>query len=192
MRSFLPLAAAIGLSLLCASCGGGREERPKPLPTAWHRIEMPDSAYREVSAEGVAMQVNSGAVTAETQREDGVWIDISYPTFPSARVYLTLNRLRPGEIHDAVANRLQRITLNTGGLPTERLEFTNPAGWECLLTLTPSSVTTPVQAVATGGDGRILSATLYISVPQHTDPDSVAPVVDAVRRDMTVMLNGLR
>lgn len=187
----LRLLPALLAAIILSGCGGERGGRAVPLPTAWPRIEMPDSVYVATDADGVSLSLNAGADVAQTPREDGVWMDVSYPTFPAARIYLTINRLRPGEARDAVANRLERITLNAGGMPTEKLEFSNPAGWECLMTLTPSSVTTPVQAVATGGDGRILSATLYLSVPQSANPDSVAPAVDAVRRDMLVMLKEL-
>ncbi len=53
-------------------------------------------------------------------------------------------------------------------------------------------MTTPVQLLAHDRD-RVLSGALTLSLPDSlaADPAMIAPVVDAVERDMTVLLKGL-
>lgn len=96
------------------------------------------------------------------------------------------------ELAKAIDNRHERMALNTGGASTELTQLVSDGGWECELALTRSSVTTPVQILAHDSRGRVLSGTLYLSLPAETPADSVAPVVMAVGRDLTETLKHLR
>ena len=83
------------------------------------------------------------------------------------------------------------MELNTGGAVTELTELTSDGGWEGLLAVTRSSLTTPVQLLAHDGN-KVLSGVLYFNFPADTPADSVAPIVKTVRRDMIHALKHLR
>ncbi|MEZ3559385.1 MAG: hypothetical protein K1V86_07970 [Duncaniella sp.] len=180
------------LLLLTAACGGGGSDEVVPRPVAWPRIEMPDSSYADVHARGLRLRVNKSADVDVSPAESGTWIDVGYNVIGSPRLYLTLTECGDGETGAVLANRRERVMLNLGGQRCEVLEFATPAGWECALVVARGSMTTPVQLLAHDRD-RVLSGALTLSLPDSlaADPAMIAPVVDAVERDMTVLLKGL-
>lgn len=187
------VAAAI-LALVTTGCGR-RESAPVPKPEGWPRIEMPAPDFRPYGCGGVELLVNSEASVSSREADDGNgrWIDVAYPGITDARIYLSLTSAGSGvELQRALANRHERMELNSAGARTEIIQLTSEAGWECELALTRSSVTTPVQLLAHDGAGRMLSGALYLNLPPGTPPDSIAPVVEAVSRDLTEMLKHLR
>lgn len=163
-----------------------------PRPVAWPRVEMPDSSYADVHARGLRLRVNKSADVDVSSSESGAWIDVGYNVIGSPRLYLTLTECGDGGTGAVLANRRERVMLNLGGQRCEVLEFATPAGWECTLVVARGSMTTPVQLLAHDRD-RVLSGALTLSLPDSlaTDPAMIAPVVDAVERDMTVLLKGL-
>lgn len=188
--SLLTLIPITGLLLLC-SCGSGDGGRhAAPLPQAFPRIGMPGPEYTVADTLMHPLTVNASALLTAVRRDGGEWIDIAYPQFGQGRVYLTINNVAPGREEEMLANRTERMALNTGGMPGELTELTSRGGWHCSMLLTRGSVTTPVQVLASG-PGMMLSGALHLSVPQTTPPDSVSPVVDAVARDMMEMLKSL-
>lgn len=178
------------LSLLAAALMFGscteRADRNQavPKPEAWPRIEIPAEEYSVRSFDDTAIPFNTSANVNRQDRDGGIWIDVTYPTFANARLYLTLLPVTDRrELTEAIENRRERMELNTGGAVTELTELTSEGDWEGLLAVTRSSLTTPVQLLA--HDGRhLLSGALYFNFPPETPADSVAPIVRTVRRDM--------
>ena len=74
---------------------------------------------------------------------------------------------------------------------TELTELTSDGGWQCLLAMTRSSLTTPLQILAHDGK-NVISGALYFNFSPSTSPDSVSPIVDAVNRDLIHTLKHIR
>lgn len=184
------LGALAALLIVLAGCRERDTRHHAPLPRAYPRIQMPDSTFRAIDSTAVPIVVNAGASVSVDRRPGGEWIDITYPGFPDGRVYLTLSRVGHEAIEAAVDNRLQRMALNAGSLPGRQTRLVSQGGWEAMMLVTPASISTPVQVLASG-PGIMLSGVFHISVPPSTPPDSVAPVVKAVERDMLTMLRSL-
>lgn len=156
---------------------------------------MPEAEFTAIEKEGVELLFNSSATVESREADDrnGWWFDVTYPGIPYARIYMSLSRTSGAdELAKAIDNRHERMALNTGGASTELTQLVSDGGWECELALTRSSVTTPVQILAHDSRGRVLSGTLYLSLPAETPVGSVAPVVMAVGRDLTETLKHLR
>lgn len=181
----LPAVFAATL-MLAASCSQG--ERAVPRPDAFPRLNLPDSAYTWHNAAGKPMLLNRGFTVADSTRERSTWLTLQYPGFSEGKFYLTISREE--NVENAIANRVERIGLNTGGLPGEQTELTSANGWECLMIHTPGSRTTPVQVLASKGDS-MLSGTFYLQLPAGTSPDSVSPVATSACRDMLELLKHL-
>lgn len=49
-----------------------------------------------------------------------------------------------------------------------------------------------MQILAHDGERRLVSGALYLNLPPGTSPDSIAPVVKAVNRDLTEAMKHLR
>ena len=179
---------------VAASCTrGGDTSNAVPKPEGWPRIEIPQESYTINEINGVELAINSAAnVETRENKDGGTWLDITYPTFGNTRLYLTLLTVDgEKELADVIANRSERMELNSGGAVTELTELTSKGGWDGRLAVTRSSLTTPVQMLA--HDGRhVVTGVLYLNFPPATQPDSVAPIVTAVRRDLLHILKHLR
>lgn len=189
MKLFPPLSA-FGI-LLLAACSGGHQT-PTPKPEAYPRIEMPDSVFRTVSVNGTDIAVNSGAVAKIEEKENGdSWITVTYPSFGNVTLYLTLSNATPEEPAESIlANRRERMSLNLSGAESLLTTLVSTGGWECEMLSSRSSLSTPVQILASK-DGKVMSGTMYLHISHTTPADSVSPVIDAVERDMLTMLKAL-
>ncbi|MCM1163754.1 MAG: hypothetical protein NC339_05845 [Muribaculaceae bacterium] len=189
MRALAPILVAGTLLTLCG-CQGTDSRHSSPLPKGYPRIEMPDSTYTSIDSLPVKIAVNAGAETSVTNRGSDKWIDISYPEFAEGRIYLTLNAVNTNDEAAVVDNRLERMALDTAGLPGEKTELVSTDGWRCIMLTTRTSLTTPLHLLAVG-HGYILSGVFSMNVAENTPPDSLAPVVQAVERDILTMLKSL-
>lgn len=186
---FIPIAIA---ALMASGCGN-TGERTVPKPQAYHRISVPDSIYTTYSADGVSLPVNADAVVSDSIREGGRWLDISYPQFPGSKLFLTITDTDASVLPALIENRTERIRLNTAGAPTELTELTSDGGWKGALFVTRSSLTTPLHILAHNPEGdKLLSGALYISPTPSATPDSIAPIVSAVARDLLTTLKQLK
>lgn len=192
MRRLVCKAWLAALLTIVAACGGRGDGPVVPRPAAYPRVEIPDSAYRRVDVGGLTLMVNSVADVRVTPVDGGAWVDISYPVFSSPRMYLTLTECGPGGLDGVMANRRERESLNLGGRRYELTELSTPGGWSCTMSVARGSMTTPVQILA-HDDRRVLSGALMLSLPDSlaSDPAVIAPAVEAVGRDMIVLLKGL-
>lgn len=182
---FFKALSILAVALISWSCSGPADgNQAVPKPEAWPRIEIPAEEYSIRTFNDTAIPFNTSANVDSQNKDGGIWIDVTYPTFANARLYLTLLPVTDRqELTEAIENRRERMELNTGGAVTELTELTSDGDWEGLLAVTRSSLTTPVQLLA--HDGRhLLSGALYFNFPPETSADSVAPIVRTVRRDM--------
>lgn len=192
MKRIAGLTGLTALLLLTTACGGRGSDAAVPRPVAWPRVEMPDSSYAVVYARGLRLHVNESAGVNVSPVDGGAWIDVGYSAIGSPHLYLTLTECGPEGTGAVLANRQERVMLNLGGQRCEITEFATPAGWECTLVVARGSMTTPVQLLAHDRH-RVLSGALTLSLPDSlaTDPAMIAPMIDALERDMTVLLKGL-
>lgn len=187
----LPYLAAF--VLMAASCTHN-QNNPVPKPEAWPRITVPDGEYHAEKLNGVNVTLNNSASihVREPESGKGLWFDLCYPQFPEATIYLSLSDFdNTTKLDEAIANRRERMRLNSGGATTELTELISSGGWHSEMAFTRSSLTTPVQILAHDGHHRLLSGTLYLNYPPATSPDSIAPIVSSVGRDLMELLRNL-
>lgn len=201
------ILAVVASSLLIPACRHpSTADRPIPKPEGHPRIEIPAPLYTLTHIDGIALHLNSAAIVSHRPSSathtstshptaipspSATWLDVTYPTFPGSRIYLTLLPIAtPAEMDAAIANRIERMQLNAGSNPTELIELTSDGGWQCRIAVTRSSLTTPIQILARS-NSRLLTGALYLNYPPQTQPDSVAPIVDTVRRDLIHTLKHL-
>lgn len=179
--------------MVMAACGGDTHNHSTPRPRAFHRIEIPAAEYDTVTvADGVTLVTNSSARTME-KRPDGpsTWVDIIYPTLGNATIYCSITPVTPATAEEVVSNRLERMALNSGGYSSDLLEFSTPSGYDCRILVTGAGTATPVQFIGISGR-EVVSGALMVQVADGFQPDSLAPVVDCVTRDVEMLLRSLR
>lgn len=180
----------------CTACGGDGRGGAVPRPVAYPRLAVPDSSYVDVAvAGGVTLRVNEGTGVNVSSRDGAEWVDIRYKgVWGDPGVYLTVTEARAGEVEDVMANRRERMAMNLGPHRYELTELTSAGGWECMMAVARGSLTTPVQILARK-EGCVISGALVLTMPAADsvapDPVAFAPVVDAVERDMMVLMKSL-
>lgn len=173
--------------ILCLALLGACSRRPAPAPRpqAWPRIKVYPEAYTEVNG----LMVNDSALVEPGTAEG--WFDIVYPAY-DARINCTLTHAESSlQLQSIIDNRLERLERNIGGTPGELIELTSEEGMGCLVMVAPGALATPVQFLATDSTRCVLSGSAVFASPGLT-PDSVAPAVEAVRRDVIYMMKHLK
>ncbi len=170
--------AALFILVSCSRSG----DTPVPRPMAYPRIPVHDSVYTAVPLIPIHFELPTAAhTTIDSSHTESIWINAAYPAY-KATLHCTITPVTGQTAHEIIRNRTERMSLNTGGHPTEITQLTSPSGYESQILLTPSGTVTPVQFISVSPQW-VVSGALYIQ-PHHSSPDSVAPILRAVRRDL--------
>ena len=187
------LLIILALALILTGCPSQKKDVAVPRPVAYPRIETPAPDYGPLAGLPVFFLVNTHAVdvldTAQST-DSSRWYTITYPQFPGMAIYCTFSTVTPVTMPRVVENRTERMALNTGGADSEILNLTSEGGFNCTLTVTRAGTATPVQFLA-AHDNMVVSGAMYVNIPSGYAPDSIAPMVDAVRRDLLHSLKKL-
>lgn len=184
------LLAASLIAAVLASCSGRQstendDRAPIPLPRAWPRTALYDNIHTPAKDD---IEVNASALVDVSP--DGTRINVAYPAY-RAMLYVTDTHTATVEEADASeANRIERMSLNTGGLQSEHTAITTPEGYKAVMLVTPVGSPTPVQFIARAPRRVISGAVVLDRVPASAD--SVAPTIAALRIDIHHLITSLR
>ena len=183
----LPLICVIALAAICASACKGTDDTATPRRRAYQRIEAYTPDYTAVDSLPVRLLVNSSAVVSRPRRD---WVNVNYPRY-NATGFLSVTEADSRDIDGIIANRVERIALNAGDAPADALDIDN-GRFTSTLYDARAAVATPLQFVATDGKTVVISASVFFdNADRITSLDSVAPAVEAIRRDLTTALDSL-
>lgn len=173
----------IALAAILSSCKD-KTETATPRRYAYPRLETYEADYSRVGAGPVSFEVNTSA-TVDSPKTG--WLNISYPRY-GATFYIST--VKPDDIAGAIANRRQRMSLNLGGAKATSRSFAS-GKFECMIVESVDAGTTPVQFLAVGDDGIIVSGTATIG--GNTAPaDSIRPIVTALADEAFKILTTLQ
>lgn len=180
------IATAI-IVLTLVACGH-RQQTPVPRPTAYPRVVDPGENYSLADNLPVAFEVNQAA-RADRPRTD--WLDVHYPDW-GVTMHVSVTSVVPSEFERVLGNRMQRIRLNLADCQSaEEVEITSQ-DFTSLLVCSPDSHSTPLQFVAVADSTMIVSGVAFFeNVTPQSSVDSLAPVVNYVRRDIEYALERL-
>jgi hypothetical protein len=194
MRFLLMLPVfAVALIFISLTDGCSRCSRDNAVPrrTAYPRIELYDSVYRDAAADLPAkIMVNDSTVVDVTSHSpEATWIDVRYPRY-GATLRLTLSRLDKEALLEALANRYQRTMLNAGGMQSNVSELTSLSGISAEVIATPGAMVTPLQIIATDSVGFLLTGALEMP-PSENEAEYYTPIIEGVERDLIHMAKTL-
>lgn len=186
---------AVLLSMIFSDCSGGSADRVAvPRPAAYPRISLYDTLHCAVpEASPLLFYVNAEVTVSRPQDGDGDsrWLNIAYPRY-NAVIYCTFTSVTGANRAKVLDNRLERMKLNAGGLPSEVLTLDSPGGFHSQLLVTPAESLTPLQFLSTDGKGWVVSGAAYLDyAPRAVAADSIAPVIDALKADLLYALERL-
>lgn len=174
------------LTAVTAACGSNlNKDIPVPRRTAYHRLDIPAPAYTLRPSGGFTLQLNNSIDSIESSRQG--WITARYPD-NMATLYITISNLSGTDARETIDNRVERLSLNTGGEPTEVKSFTTLSGLDARLIVTPSGSPTPVQFIATDHKTILMSGSAMVQEATSAAADSIAPIIEMLERDITHML----
>lgn len=170
-----------------SSCKSGEDNTAIPRRHAYPRIEIPIESYSEVDVDGkgLIIAVNEGAIYERRAADDGdaKFLDVEYPQFNST-IFYTITPVEQSTIENVIANRLERIRLNLGDADAELLEFDSPQGFENKVFVSHGDISTPVQFISTDGRKVVVSGVAFVKDASAATADSIAPIVELLRRDI--------
>jgi len=183
MTRFRIIVAAVTLAAISAACGKKASDTPAvPRPVAYPRITLYDSAYKNAQGVPIHFEIQDSAVyDTESGNNGSVWLNVRYPAY-RATLHCTFSPVTQATVNNVIANRLERVKLNTGSYPAEVTELTSPGGYDSQIFFTRTGSLTPLQFISAGPEW-VVSGALYMEQPGNA-PDSVAPVLQSVYRDI--------
>jgi len=187
MKTLTRLLIAPCIILMLTGCGGSDSQRAIPRRTAYPRPQLPDTVLATYEKAPLHFEINADANTVMPRKG---WLDISYPML-GATVHVTFTETTAENIDEIRRNRMERLMLNSGDRPSTHSEFTNPSGFDVLIAETDGA-TTPLQFLATDSRRWVVSGAVYFNDPDAgASYDSIHPMVDALRRDITKAMTAL-
>lgn len=177
-------------ALATISCGhSDRHDIPVPRHVAYHRITIPDPVYRISKAGPVSIQLNA-SVNDTIITAGNSWVTAHYPGM-DASIYITVTEISPATADETIDNRIERMSLNTGGHTTEVISFTTPAGIDARMTVTRTGSPTPVQFMATDHKEILVSGAGTAGLSVTAPADSISPITAMLERDIIHLLKTL-
>lgn len=181
--------------LMLTACGGATDgDAPVPRRYAYPRPNLYTEEYQIIDG-NPSLELNRGAaISSDSIHSNGArWLTIDYPLY-NGTVYATFLSTTPAEFPSEIENRLERISLNAGSGSVENLSFTSEGGdFHCELFTARGESVNPVQFLAYNS-GHTLVAYGTFNFNREVEvsrTDSLAPVVNSIRRDMTHLLKHL-
>ena len=194
MRIKLSLLFLVGM--LVAGCGSGdQQESYVPKPKGYNRIELPPQQYQRL--EGTYPYTfdfsRSAVILPDTfAGAEKNWIFIYYPRF-NANIQLTYKEVRnsPARLKDFIDDAYKLASkhqIRASALQEQTIQ--TETGRTATLFRLEGDVPTPFQFYTTDSNTHYLRGAIYF--PTATKNDSLAPVIDYIRKDALRMLNTLR
>ncbi len=183
------LALASAALMLLAACGQpSRHDAPVARRYAYPRVELPDSARQVIAVDGLGIALSTSAKASQPRHD---WLTARYPSL-GATLHLSVSRFGSDDaLASAIANRRQRIALNTGGARPRTDNFNTPCGWLCERVTAPEGSATPVQLLAIG-PGRTLVSAAFALDGATAPADSLRPIVEALDTEAMHIADSLR
>ena len=165
-----------------------------PKPYGFNKIILPPFSYTSIGDSlPYRFEVNSLAtVSSDTGAlSEEYWLDIDYPDF-DASVQITYKPLfnRQKELEEYLTDAFNLTSKHqVRAYAIEESIILTPSNKTGVLAELSGEVPTPFQFFSTDSTNHFLRAALYFNTA--TKNDSLAPVIDYLKKDMVHMLNTL-
>ena len=181
------------ISIFVSSCSS---DAPTPRRYAYPRVDTYPQKYSSiVNSADVNIEVNAAVriVMDSVADADTRWITLSYPKY-KANLYITVNKCNSkSQLQDVIANRVQRISLNTGGKDFEQIDLQSEEDFKSKIFTIRGGSMNPVMFISSNQRNCVVSGSLYfLDSNAVSKVDSIAPIIDAVSNDIIHLAKHLR
>jgi len=179
------------LALLCFSCS---ENNFNPKPKGYNRIDLPKPTYKILNeAHPYTFEYSSQAVVLKDTfaRAEKDWIFVYYPQF-KATIEITYKdlKLKPKAFQELVNDSYKMASKHQ--VKAESIEetvITTPKNYTATLFRLTGQVPSQFQFFVSDSTSNFFRGALYFRTA--TQNDSLAPVIEYVKKDMLHMVNSL-
>lgn len=187
------LALIIATIVIMTGCESSKAPRevPVPRPEAYFRLQIPDTVYYPHMLGGEIIMLNAAIDSVETVTlGNNSWLTASYPD-SRATIYLTITDVDASNEAGVMANRTERMSLNTGGNQCYIENSRTGKGRTATLLITPTGSPTPVQLMIHSRGDKIITVAANCDEAATARPDSIQPVIEMLVRDLNYMATKL-
>lgn len=164
-----------------------------PKPKGYARIDRDKTKMKEFRHSGFSFLYPDDVKIEEVKKDvkNEFWFNLSYPSY-NAVVYCTYMSIDKNELSDVLEDSYQLAyshALKADGI--EQTVFTDSIGHKTgIIYDIKGAVAVPVQFYVTDSESRFLRGSLYFN--DIVQPDSVAPVVSFLRKDIENIIESLK
>lgn len=187
---------ALAIVLLCplatglSGCGG----ESTPLPYGYYRIDLPEATYSHFDATGYpySFLLSDQAVVEPDQEPDAerYWINIRYPAY-NATINVSYKNVRSDTALIGYKKDCHRLayahTVKAESIKEQAFERKGKI--HGLLYLIEGNTASSTQFFVTDSTRHFLRGSLYFRA--HPNKDSLAPVIDYLRKDIITLMNSV-
>lgn len=190
MTTIRPLFLIVTFLALLSGCNG-KTDTVVPRRTAYPRVQLYDTIYKELPTTTFMIMVNASTEAELSRRSDtDIWINIRYPRY-KATLSLTLLETAGERLRNALDNRSERMSLNLNGVKYQSFRtFHNDIS--AIMPVAESPCVTPVQILASDNRSFLLTGALTFDGDTVREIEEIAPAVNAVKDDIIYMINHLK
>ena len=178
----LKKAVFVFIMMLLVSCG----KDPVPKPMGELRLEYPNVGYQQFTSNCPYTFEYSDYAKIEAGK-DQCWYYISYPTM-KAKVFITYFPIRNDfDLHVKEAEKMvYEHTIKASSIKTKSFSYPENKVYGSFYELKGQSASN-IQFYATDSTKHFVTANLYFNT--RPKPDSLAPAVDYIKKDILHMLD---
>lgn len=183
------LAIPVIVGVIVGGCSGSNTSAPPtppaPLAEAYPRLALPTTDTIVVDTHtGLGVNPSATVVAVSTADPGTKAITVTYPG-TGVHIYYTVRPVSADDMKAAIDNRLERMSLNLGGVPAQTEHTAPDSPSEGVLLTARSGVQTPVQLLVADAD-FVVSGTAFIDDARATtNYDSIRPIIEMLRDDMS-------
>ncbi len=177
----------------CECRNQGNDEVAVPRRVGYPRIRLCDTLYKPADITPLYLEVNAEAVVIEKTTESGsesYWFDINYPAY-NGTIYCTLSKTSRLTVSEIIANRLERISLNLGNDGQHESIALKKGNVSSQVITTRGNMVSPIMFIATDNQNWVFSGTFNFNASQKLNYDSVAPIINAVKKDIVHTISSI-
>lgn len=180
------------LLLLVSSC----TDNFLPKPKAYNRILLPEAHYRNLNQFPLpyTFEYNGIAQVLEdnSKENEPYWLDIHYPDF-EANIQITYKALdnNPQKLKEVISDAFRLASKHqVRAYSIEESVVKTPLGKTGVFAEISGEVPSQFQFFSTDSSQHFIRGALYFNTA--TKNDSLAPIIEYIKRDMVHMLNTLQ
>ncbi len=179
------LILCIGIVFLTPGC---QKEPRTPKPRAYPRIEFPAHEYKDYHVDACPFSFQYPAYAEIKDKDQPCWFDVHMPVF-KARLHCSYIPVKNQEEYDGLVNDVFVIArkINERANYMEESLISNPQEIGGLNLHWTGPAASPVHFFLTDTTQHFFKAALYFDA--KVQPDSLAPVVEFVQKDIDQMIN---